>query len=210
MGFVKNIYFYLFILLVSIPAFILVGCQNKPTKIIQESANVFAIPTVLVDVRTAFEYESYHIPGSIRLSTEDFLILKDPKNKIRILDPDLPQLIERLAKRGIHPDRKIILLINDFKSLDNSATQSKESSVDSASVVEAKKWNWLLRKLDIDSVQIKTLSEFKQETKIKSFAEPQPLGIWSLKSSEDLIKEFLFKKSKDCFVRWNENICKSI
>lgn len=180
---IRSIFFIYFSL-------VLVACQSKPTKVIQESVNVFEQKSVLVDVRNSLDYSLYHIPGSVNLSSENFLILKDPKTKKRILDPDLSQLVERLAKRGLHPSLKVILVS------------------DKRGDVELKKWNWLLKQLDFESVQILSLTEFKKEHGIQPFAEPKIQDIWILKSSVLLQNEFLLNKSKDCFVKWSDSKCK--
>ena len=89
---------------------LIVGCQSQPTVIRQEVGTQDFKDRVLVDSRSAFEYAGYHIAGSVRLNTGDFLILKNPKTEKRILDPDLNQIVERLAKRGISPLKQIVLL----------------------------------------------------------------------------------------------------
>ncbi len=165
-----------------------VGCVQKPTKSIEESVNVYAENTVLVDTRSAFEFASYHIQGSVNLNTADFLILKDTRKKTRMLDPDLSQTIERLAKRGISPNKRVILLSEN-------------------SDIESKKWSWLLKNLEVENIQLMTMKDFKKNQANRRFAEPASEPVWVLKSSEDLQKEFIFKKAKDCFVNWSDKKC---
>lgn len=169
---------------------IVVGCQNSPTKVLEENVNVFGNNTVLVDTRSAFNFVSFHVPGSVNLNTSDYLILKNPKTSLRILDPDIQQTIERLAKRGINPNKRVILLSDSTES------------------VESKKWRWLLRNIEVESVNLMTIAEFKKEYKARPFAEPKSESSWTLNTSEDLQKEFIIKKSKDCFVNWSDKICK--
>ncbi len=165
------------------------GCQVNPTKLMEENVNVFANNSVLVDTRSAFDYTSYHIPGSINLSTSDYLILKNPKTKLRIMDPDIVQTIERLAKRGITPTKKIILLSDTVAS------------------PESKKWRWFFKNIEIEDVLMTTLAEFKKVYKTRQFSVPGPEQSWSLKMSTDLQKEFILKKSKECFVSWSDKAC---
>lgn len=167
-----------------------VGCQNSATKVLEENVNVFGNNSVLVDTRSAFNYTSYHVPGSVNLNTADYLILKNPKTSLRILDPDIQQTIDRLAKRGINPNKRVILLS------------------DTADSVESKKWRWLLRNIEVESVKLMTIAEFKKEYKTRPFAEPKGENSWILTTSEDLQKEFIVKQSKDCFVNWSDKLCK--
>ncbi len=165
------------------------ACQLKPTKSIEESANVFKTETVLVDTRSAFLYASAHVKGSVNLSSQDFLLLKNPLNKTRVFDPDLKQTIERLAKRGIHPSKKVLLM-----------SDSKDS-------VENKKWTWLLKLLEVDSIENTSFQAFRTQTKNARYAEPNSEKPWSLALSEDLQKEFIIKKAPDCFVTWSPKKC---
>lgn len=167
-----------------------VGCQSKPTKVIEETVNVFAKDTVMIDTRNAFDYASFHIEGSVNLSTNDYLILKDPRKKTYAMDPDLVQTIERLAKRGIIPEKKIYLIGKQADSLEN------------------KKWQWLLKNLEVEDVVLVEFSEFRRDSKNVRYAQPKPERPWYLKTSEEFQKEFIVKKSKDCFVKWSEKQCK--
>jgi 3-mercaptopyruvate sulfurtransferase SseA len=167
-----------------------VGCQQKPTKVIEESSNsIFKVKTVLVDTRDSFSYTSFHIPGSVNLVSTDFLILKDAKNKTRILDPDLVETVDRLARKGVSPDRKIILLATKKDSVEN------------------KKWRWLLKNLGFEDIQLNSVDEFNLQNKNARFSEPERSDIWTITLSEDLQKEFIIKRGKDCFVNYNEKVC---
>ena len=98
---------------------VILSCQQKPTRISEESAQVFDSRVVLIDTRSALNYESFHIEGSENLLVDDFLILKNPKSKTRIFDPDLLQTVERLANKGIHPSKFILLIGDKEDSIDN-------------------------------------------------------------------------------------------
>ncbi len=171
--------------LLAMVAFIFVGCQSKPTKLIEESANPFAPNAVIVDTRSSFYFASFHIEGSVNLNSSDYLILKNPKSKFYVLDPDLSQVIERLAKRGIAPHKKVILLSETANNIEN------------------KKWRWLLKNLEVEDVMLLSLDDFKKIYKSRRFADPTPDVPWTLKSSPELQKELILNKAKDCFVKWS-------
>jgi len=167
------------------------SCQQKPTKVIEESAQVFKKNTVLIDTRSPLQYESFHIEGSQNLWWEDFLLLTNAKAKKRVFDPDLQQTIRRLAQKGIHPDMTVYL-IND-----QSGAQ------------ENKKWKWLLSYLDVRSVELKSLSDLRKSKSgsINRFAKAEPQIEWTLKTSEEFQKELVSKKIPKCFINWDEKIC---
>ena len=151
--------------------------------------NVFAYNTVIVDTRSGFDYASFHIPGSINLESSQFLILKNPLKGLRIMDPDLVQIIERLARRGVSPEKKVILISQKANSDEN------------------KKWQWLLRNLQIEDISVTSLEEFRKKFPNRQFAEPTRSEVWALQISEDLQNEFILKKSSDCFVTWSDKKC---
>lgn len=167
------------------------SCQQKPTKTLEESAQVFDQRSVLIDTRNPFLYQSFHIEGSQNLWWEDFLILKNPKLKTRVLDPDLQQTIERLASKGIHPDFTIIL-INE-----------------SANAVENKKWKWLLNYLEIKDIELKSLKELTKSSMGQNnrYANAKSQKPWRLLTSDDFQKDLVNKKSRDCFSTWKPKIC---
>lgn len=177
-------------LILSLLFLVLVACQSKPTTILEETVNVFAKDSVMVDTRNAFEYASFHIEGSASINSNDFLLLKDPKKKIYVFDPDLNQTIERLAKRGISPEKRIFLISNKADSDEN------------------KKWKWLLKNLEVEDVYLVEFNEFRKDYKNKKFAEAKSERPWFLKTSEEFQKDFIIKKAKDCFVKWSEKLCK--
>ncbi|MBC7458496.1 MAG: hypothetical protein H7235_09470 [Bdellovibrionaceae bacterium] len=166
------------------------GCQQKPTQVMEESVNVFAENTVLVDTRGSFEFASYHITGTVSLISDDFLILKNPLTRKRIFDPDLTQTIERLAHKGISPRKRVILLSNQAQSDEN------------------KKWQWLFKNIEIEDVTLMSIDQFKKMYPNRQFGEPDRVSVWSLQTSDELQIEFIFKKAPDCFVKWSEKKCK--
>jgi rhodanese-related sulfurtransferase len=176
------------------------GCQQKPTTALEESADIFEAHTVLIDTRSALDFQSFHIKGSSNLLVEDFLILKNPvakpKNQKRIFDSNLINVIERLATRGINPTKKIYLM-----------GASKDS-------IENKKWLWLLNNLEITEVSLHSVDQIR---KIKNgkFAEITAASPWTLKSNLDFQKEFILNKAQVCFADtyskaslWNAGYCR--
>lgn len=140
---------------------------------------------VLVDTRSALDFESFHISGSVHLNSQDFIILKNPKTNLRILDPDVAQTIERMAKRGLSPLKSVILI-----------SHKKDS-------VENKKWNWLLHKLDINDVSFMSIEEFRV---LNHGLRPQPeagrMPVWEPHNGFQAIE-----KSHECFINWSEESC---
>ncbi len=120
------------------------------------------------------------------MNSQDFVVLKNAATKSRKLDPDIPQIIERLARRGLSP-LKEVKLISDKK--------------DSA---ENKKWQWLLKKLNIRNVELLSLDEYIKNNKpLRPKPEPEKSEIWSV----DDIKS-IFDKADMCFVNWStDNYC---
>ncbi|MEK6628283.1 MAG: rhodanese-like domain-containing protein [Bdellovibrionota bacterium] len=157
----------------------------KPTQINEESANQYNKNIVLVDTRSSFEFAGFHFSGSVNLNTESFLILKNPKTKKRILDPDITQIIERLAKRGISPLKSVILISNKKDSNEN------------------KKWNWLLRKLEIANVTMMGFDEFRVLNKNRvPKAPPESEPVWGI-----VDVQIILKNADQCFVNWSDESC---
>lgn len=171
---------------------VILSCQQKPTRISEESAQVFDSRVVLIDTRSALNYESFHIEGSENLLVDDFLILKNPKSKTRIFDPDLLQTVERLAKKGIHPS-KFVLLIGD-----------KEDSIDN------KKWKWLLSYLEISQIKTTSIDDVRKmkNPKWKKADSQKP---WKLLTSEDFQNDLIKNKIPRCFskkiTQWDSKKC---
>lgn len=108
-----------------------------------------------------------------------------------MLDPDLAQTVERLANKGIHPDKTIILLNDKADSIEN------------------KKWKWLLSYLEIKNIELKSLNDLKKTIKGQNnrFAKAEPQRPWTLLTSEDFQKDLVTKKAANCFLKWNPKIC---
>jgi len=179
----KIIYLIIFLLVFS--------CQQKPTKVIEESAQVFKKNTVLIDTRSPLLFESFHIEGSQNLWWEDFVLLTNAKSKKRTFDPDLQQTIRRLALKGIHPEMTVYLINDQSSSIEN------------------KKWKWLLSYLDVRNVELKSLADLRKSKSgsINRFAQAEPQDEWILKTSEEFQKDLVSKKIPQCFLKWDEKNC---
>lgn len=165
--------------------FLIFGCQIEPTHMKEEPTNQYDKNSVLMDTRSAFEFESFHISGSVNINSGDYLILKNAKPVKRILDPDITQIIERLAKRGISPDKKIILLSNKKDSDEN------------------KKWRWLLRQFGVYNVELAAFDQYREIYKtVTPQAPPAAVPVWEVKDAKSILK-----KSDQCFVKWSDEAC---
>lgn len=165
--------------------FVMFGCQSQPTVIKQEVGTQDFKNRVLVDTRSAFEFAGFHIAGSISLNSGDFLILKNPKTDKRVLDPDLVQVVERLAKRGISPLKQIILL----------GSSGAEN--------ETLKWRWLLKQLDVRNVEVISFDEFRARHKnTVPQAAPEPVPVWEIRNQKTILS-----RADRCFVNWSHTDC---
>ena len=77
-----------------------------PTKVKTEVGGPADKDVVYADTRSALAFSTYHPSGAVSLNTDDFIILKNAATQARAIDPDLDQLVERLARRGISPLKK--------------------------------------------------------------------------------------------------------
>ncbi len=155
----------------------MVGCQTKPTVVKNENANQDKKVRVLADTRSRLSYESFHLPGSIHLNSEDFIITK---NRNKFLDPDI---VERLARRGVSPEKDVVLISDTPNSVEN------------------KKWNWLLLQLDVKDVVMMSLTSYREANKNRvPQAPPERASVWKVEPS-------VLEKSTSCFVNWSDDIC---
>lgn len=163
----------------------LTSCQSPQTKIKQETGGEAPIMRVLVDTRSHLNYETYHISGSVHLHSSDFLILKSAVQKERVLDPDIAQIIERLARRGVSPEREIVLISDRHDSEEN------------------KKWNWLLLQLNVKNVIMMSLDGYRQANRNRVPTPlPERAAVWSVERPQ-----LILQQSKNCFVSWSDRLC---
>jgi hypothetical protein len=163
---------------------IFAGCAQAPTKV-ENSVGGEPVGTVLADTRSHLEYTTYHVKGSVHLSSSDFLILKDARSKTRVLDPDLAQTVERLANKGISPLKTVVLVS------------------ETADAVENKKWNWLLRQLGVNDVNMISLAQFRViNSHLRPMPEPKRMPVWEIKNPK-----LILDNADKCFVNWSEETC---
>ncbi len=161
------------------------ACQSQPTQLKQEVGGTDPKNRVLIDTRSSFDYESFHVSGSINLNTGDFLILKNAKTQTRILDPDVNQIVERLAKKGVSPLKPVILIGEIKNSFEN------------------RKWRWLLKQLDVRDVTTSGLEEFRsQNNSLVPVPKPESMPVWTLENQIEIRS-----KSEKCFVNWSDSDC---
>ncbi|MEK2645848.1 sulfurtransferase [Bdellovibrio sp. BCCA] len=96
---------------------VLVGCQQKPTKIVTQEPVIGENITaerlmkdnpVILDARPSFEFNLAHVPGAINVRWEDFS-QQNPKSR-GLLQPDLFSLARRLSLIGVDPQTKVLVL----------------------------------------------------------------------------------------------------
>lgn len=173
------------VLILNFLVLVLFSCQVSPTKVKQEVGGTANPNVVYADTRSALAHSTYHPSGTVSLNTDDFIILKNAATQDRVLDPDLEQLVERLAKRGISPLKKVKLI-----------STKKDSE-------ENKKWRWLLAKLDVTNVEFLTLDEYIQQNRpLRPQPQPERANTWPVPNAD-----MILKKSQTCFVNWSETDC---
>jgi 3-mercaptopyruvate sulfurtransferase SseA len=168
------------------------GCQQKPTRALEESVNVFNRPVLLLDTRRSLDYVFYHVSGANNVWWQDFVSL-DPKTQNRrkrryIFDKDLTSVIERLAHRGVSPEKTIYLI--GYK---------KDST-------ENKRWSWLLKLLEISDVKMISMDEARKKFAGRR-ADPEKENPWALKTSIEFQYEFIINKAQDCFLNFLDSKC---
>lgn len=113
--------------------FLAFGCAQKPTRVSVKkapSAEMLAkrakLPvkvtsrTIVVDARTRFEYQMAHYPGSVHLRWESFT---NPKGKSPgRISGESKILVQRLALKGLHPDKQVIV-VGDGTQGDSSSAR---------------------------------------------------------------------------------------
>lgn len=87
--------------------FLMTSCQVKPTAAVSESgvrlekakfAGLVSASTVVFDTRSTFDFNLNHVPGSINLALEDFVVDRDPLDAAR-----------RLSLYGVSVDTPVVV-----------------------------------------------------------------------------------------------------
>ena len=189
---------YVYLLVI---CFLFESCKSLPlagsvpvTEVKSDFQNFKDDQVVYVDTRSALEYESFHIPGTVHLWWEDFLYSGSIKSNQKFFEPELKNLVRRLALKGVQPDKQLILIHN-----------KNDSS-------ELLRWVWLFKKIKIENVQIKTLEHLKQNSKGQNrrFQEPLAQETWNdLKGwNQAEYQDKVLKLATKCFVSFQADSCK--
>ena len=171
---------------------VLLNCQQKPTRALEESVNVFNRPVLLLDTRRSLDYVSYHVSGANNVWWHDFVTIDSKSSNSRkrryIFDKDLAPLIERLANRGVSPEKTVYLIGYKQDSTEN------------------KRWAWLLKLLDIGEVKMISQDEARKKFSGRR-ADPAAEPPWTLKTSIEFQYEFIINKAQDCFLNYIDGKC---
>ncbi|MXR50684.1 ferredoxin--nitrite reductase [Halovenus sp. WSH3] len=96
--------------------------------------------TVLVDTRSAAEYDSAHIPGAVQLGWED--LVADGSLK------DREEIRRMLADRGLDADREIVLYCNTARRLSHTYAVLSELGYESVYAYEGSLTDWIREESD--------------------------------------------------------------
>lgn len=169
----------------------MLSCQQAPTKAMTETVNPMKADVVLLDTRTAFDFESFHVSGSMNIWWEDFLVRRESNQraskKIYKLD-DLEKVIERLASQRVGPYKTIILI-----------GRTKDSA-------ENLKWQWLLKNLELRDIKLLSLEQAKEQFPGRR-SRSDSLDSWKLTKSEVLQKELILEAADKCFLNFSSKDC---
>ena len=169
-----------------------IGCTMTPTKSSEKSPRIFkfndqdlpapmrSIPldqaSIILDVRSAFEYSLAHIPSSINLQWDEFSE-KDTGYKGK-LQSDLFSITTRLARLGIDPDSKVLVVGQGIKG------NGEEGRV-----------AWMLTYLGVQQLSFIDISSLKARMINVTQEQNKSAPIWKPKTVDSInctTKEFLF------------------
>lgn len=171
----------------------LASCQQKPTRALEESVNVFDRPIVLLDTRRSLDYASFHVSGAKDLWWQDFVTLDQKTANARkrkyFFEKDMAPLIERLANRGVAPQKTVYLIGYKQDSTEN------------------KRWAWLLKLLEVQDVKMISQDEARKKFPGRR-ADPPVEKPWELKTSQEFQYEFIHNKAQECFMSFDDLKCK--
>lgn len=100
--------------------FLQLGCEHQPTKVVSEHSvmpepsvhlsaeKIMALRPVILDVRSPFEFNLSHVPGSINVRWEDFS--RQENQQHGLLQSDLFSIARRLSLIGIDPETPVLVL----------------------------------------------------------------------------------------------------
>ncbi|MBX7231649.1 MAG: hypothetical protein K1X29_06140 [Bdellovibrionales bacterium] len=173
--------------------FSLVGCQLSPTKgrevsafdsslLLKNASSKLQVDsqTVIVDVRSAFEFSLSHLPGAINFRWEDFADVTGPfKGHVT---RDIASITRRLALSGIGPETRVLVV---GKGRSGKGEEGRVA--------------WSLLQLGVKNVQTATLGAFKlgfqlNETELRPRVSPWKAQVISFL---EISKAGLFKIQKE-------------
>ncbi|MCM2282858.1 MAG: rhodanese-like domain-containing protein [Bdellovibrionaceae bacterium] len=166
-----------------VSSFALVGlaaCASQPTRVgenesrqLQPATNVPVEVkldewTVVLDARPAFDFTLSHIPRAIPIQWSDFTQNEDAARGV--LQKDLFALARRLARIGISPDSKVVVVGRGIGG------EGEEGRV-----------AWTLAYLGVKDVTAVPLSYFKGPLTSQVGTPPAPVPIWKPAPVDDLL-----------------------
>ncbi len=171
-------------------AFLFTACQQKPTQItvqppiLTESSQVatknwlqqlLLEEPVILDTRSAFDFNLSHVPSAINVRWEDFS-QQDPHSR-GVLETDHFALARRLALIGIDPDTKVLIL---GKAHEGNGEEGRVA--------------WTLKYLGIHHVFTMNNKELRA-LRVQDMPLAQNKSYWKPEEDESLVVDFAnFKK----------------
>lgn len=143
--------------------------------------------TVILDARSAFEYQTSHVRGSFHLRWEDFTITTDKYKGVLV--EDLYFHTRRLARMGISNQSFVVIIGNGLKG-DGSEGRLA----------------WTLKQLGIQNIQILTLNSVRLPMSAMSTDLRNEVSSWkpadfiSIKNEKDLVD--LVKHNLEESAKW--------
>jgi thiosulfate/3-mercaptopyruvate sulfurtransferase len=154
------------------------ACAIKPTQVYEKKQAQSLVgkdspvtvdeSVVLIDARTAFEYSSAKVPGSLWLDWQEFGH-KEPSMK-GVLRADLYREARMLAQKGIGPETSVIVIGNGF--------QGK---------AEEGRLAWTLKYLGIKNIHFAPISFFNMPMTVAPAEPRKAVAIWKPAYNESLI-----------------------
>lgn len=181
----------LFILLI-----FLSSCQLAPTKVVETVDQPLAknesiyinSNTIVIDTRTFYEYSTFHLPQSVSVQWTDFV---NPQNlPLGILKKDLEDDARRLARKGVGPNKLIVVV-------DKGTSGNGEGG----RVV----WTLLVMGLPIQKIRLASIDYFKNRWTTRQIGVLPSEAYWpiqtqshwfSSKEENRIVKKFLNEKGE--------------
>jgi thiosulfate/3-mercaptopyruvate sulfurtransferase len=179
---------------------VICSCALQPTKSTEKSQRIFRFAdkelpgpmtallpdqaSIIIDVRPAFEYSLAHIPNSVNLQWDEFS--EQGGNYRGKLQSDLFSISTRLARLGIEPDSKVLVV---GQGLSGGGEEGRVA--------------WMLTYLGVKHVSFVALSNLKARMINTTQEQNKSAQIWKPKVFESLLctpKEFLYVVSHNATI----------